>query len=355
MKRLKQAPASLAALTPSETTLLDSINRTTRDLNLNNVTRTRAYLAFYLRHPEIHWAFLGHMVSRNGGWNMTDLKGEFLTKLLSEKERDGLFRFLERGNWLIFQDVYPQLLLYEASLKNNQPLFYLLPRLQVSGFMDTIWNYFWRARDTHMLCIGLVINEQSCLENRVIQHPDYQQQGWMAFLFHLQDVLAFNHILFPAEGNRLQGQTLYRFQSLQERIFFGKKLYAVLFQNPEFTSQALEWATRHPHTGSRKDYWPHLFNSVHEGVPGTTSPLRLKSCRIDDDARRFYSPKLEEAWKPIAQPDAEPGEWFVDVRAADYLADDIDMVDGEITKDYCKTLERLEIAAYAKQAIHAQP
>lgn len=45
-----------------------------------------AYYDYYLRYPEIHWAFLGHMVSRNGGWNMTDLKGDLLSRLLSEKE-----------------------------------------------------------------------------------------------------------------------------------------------------------------------------------------------------------------------------------------------------------------------------
>src|SRR3954466_2277733 len=61
-----------------EKMLIEHIRNQTRLLNQNNVTRTKAYLDFYKLHPEIHWAFLGHMVSRNGGWNMTDLKGEFL-------------------------------------------------------------------------------------------------------------------------------------------------------------------------------------------------------------------------------------------------------------------------------------
>nr|WP_256252912.1 DUF2515 family protein [Paenibacillus sp. UNC496MF] len=342
----------MKALTPSENKLLDNINGMTRDLNLNNVTRTKAYLAYYLRHPEVHWAFLGHMVSRNGGWNMTDLKGEFLTNLLAEKERDVFFRFLERGNWLIFQDVYPQLLLYEESVMTNKPLFYLLPRLKVSIFMEAIWNSFWRARDPHVLCIGLVINEQSYLEERVIQNPYYQKEVVAQSKFHLQDWLSINQILLPAEGNQLKGQTLYRFQSLHERILLGKRLYAVLFKNQEFNGQALEWAKRNPHTGSRKDYWPHLFNSVNEGVPGIPHPLRLKSCRIQNDAQRFYSPKLEDAWKNVTQPEAEPGDWFHDPRAADYLEDDLEPIDGAIKEAYCTTLERLEIAALAKKAIH---
>ncbi|WCK52537.1 DUF2515 family protein [Aneurinibacillus sp. Ricciae_BoGa-3] len=87
--------------------------------NVNNITRTISYYDFYCRHPEIHWAFLGHMVSRNGGWNMTDLKGELLSRLLTEQEQKHFFHFLERGNWLIFQDVFPQFLLYEESLKRG--------------------------------------------------------------------------------------------------------------------------------------------------------------------------------------------------------------------------------------------
>ena len=65
--------------------LLQRIRLKTKQLNVNNVTRTKAYLDFYIFHPEIHWAFLGHMVSRNGGWNMTDLKGEFLSRLMNEQ------------------------------------------------------------------------------------------------------------------------------------------------------------------------------------------------------------------------------------------------------------------------------
>lgn len=123
-----------------------------------------AYFDFYQKHPEIHWAFLGHMVSRNGGWNMTDLKGDLLTRLLTNKERDAYFTFLERGNWLIFQDAYPQFLLYGESLKRNKPLFYLLPALDISSFMESVWNYFWKRRDSYILTIALVINEQNYLE-----------------------------------------------------------------------------------------------------------------------------------------------------------------------------------------------
>jgi hypothetical protein len=331
--------------------LLEHIRIKTEEHNTNNVTRTKAYLDYYQQHPEIHWAFLGHMVSRNGGWTMTDLKGEFLTRLLSKKERNSFFTFLERGNWLIFQDVYPQFLLYSESLKRNEPLFSLFPYLNISTFMETIWNHFWGNQDSYILTIGLVINEQSYLEKRVVQNPQYKKDVLGTLEFKLQDLLSFNHILFPYGKRNLVGQTLHQFDSLNERILLGKKLYAILFKDEDFLDQVREWAIHHPHTGSRKDYWPHIFNTINEGIPGFAYQLRLKSCQLRPGARKIYSPNLENAWKNISQTEAENGDWFEDWQIADYLLDDNESYDGEIKDEYCKALERLELAALAKKAI----
>ena len=83
-------------LTKEEQIILNNIKMQTEQLNKNNVTRTRAYYQFYVQYPEIHWALLGHMVSRNGGWNMTDLRGDLYTKILSEKEQITFFFFRKR-------------------------------------------------------------------------------------------------------------------------------------------------------------------------------------------------------------------------------------------------------------------
>ena len=131
-------------LTKEEQLIINKIKIQTEQLNKNNVTRTRAYYQFYIQYPEIHWALLGHMVSRNGGWNMTDLKGIYIREFYQRKINSYFF-FLERGNWLIFQDVYPQFLLYEQSVKRSQKLFHLLPHLNVSTFMETMWNHFWKT------------------------------------------------------------------------------------------------------------------------------------------------------------------------------------------------------------------
>ena len=74
-----------------------------------------------------------------------------LSRLLTKKEVESFFTFLERGNWLIFQDAYPQFLVYEESIKRGQNLFYLLPHLHVSTFMETLWNQFWDEQDSYLL------------------------------------------------------------------------------------------------------------------------------------------------------------------------------------------------------------
>jgi hypothetical protein len=334
--------------------LIEKIMIRTKELNLNNVTRTKAYLDFFHLHPEIHWAFLGHMVSRNGGWNMTDLKGDFISRLLDKQSRQDFFSFLERGNWLIFQDAYPQFLLYEESLKRNRNLFYLLCYFNVSVFMDVIWNYFWRKGDTYVLTIALIINEQSYLEKRVINNAHFKEKVFDTFEFKLQELLAFNHILFPhirKEKVSLVGQTLNQFDSLHERIMLGKRLYSLLFTKENVLKGALDWAKAHPHTGSRKDYWPHLFNDVKEYAPGNLYIRRLKKCQLRRGVARLYSPRLEFAWKNVDHLPAEKGDWFIDWSVIDYLNKGEKNIDGEIKHEYCETIEKLELATIAKKAI----
>ena len=134
-------------LTKEEQLIINKIKIQTEQLNKNNVTRTRAYYQFYIQYPEIHWALLGHMVSRNGGWNMTDLKGIYIREFYQRKINSYFF-FLER-NWLIFQDVYPQFLLYEQSVKRSQKLFHLLPHLNVSTFMETMERFLENRQQKH--------------------------------------------------------------------------------------------------------------------------------------------------------------------------------------------------------------
>jgi hypothetical protein len=355
IKKSKTSPQlSKPNLSKEEKQLVQRISIQTSLLNRNNVTRTKAYLDFYKNHPEIHWAFLGHMVSRNGGWNMTDLKGEFLSVLLTKQERKSFFSFLERGNWLIFQDAYPQFLLYEESMKRGTSLFHLMSWFNISTFMETIWNHFLRNHDRYILTMALVINEQSYLEKRVVHHPFFKKEVFETLEFKLQDLFSFTYILFPyIRGGKigLTGQVLKQFDRLDARIRLGQRLYTILFKDKTRLNQCKKWAFAHPHTGSRKDYWPQLFHHVKEGVPGKGYQMRLKSCRIKSGAARLYSPELQYVWKDTQHPPAEAGDWFQDWKIIDYLIKTDEIIDGEIKNEYCKALENLEMAVIAKKTL----
>lgn len=286
---------------------------------------------------------------------MTDLKGELLPRLLSEEDRNEIFSFLERANWLIFQDAYPQLLLYEESLKRGEPLFYLLPYFQVSIFMESIWHYFWQERNLAVLTAGLIVNEQNYIEQRVIQNLLFQQKVIHSLEFKLQDLLHLNQILFPSlpVGSTqppLFGLTVQRFTSLANRIEIGKRLYRLLF-HPSRLKGFSQWAKLQPHTGSRNDYWPQLFGLVRASPPGEPYRNRLTDCRLKKGAKRLYSPILTQAWREVVHQPAEPGDWFQDWNVLTLLKGEQTEADGFIQSVYCQTLEKIELAVIAQEAI----
>jgi Protein of unknown function (DUF2515) len=356
-KKMKtKSSGLLPCLSEHDKQCIHLIREQTRQLNQNNVTRTQAYFQFYLQHPEIHWALLGHMVSRNVGWNMTDLKGELLTKLLPERDQKAFFSFLERGSWLIFQDVFPQFLVYDLSVRGSQEMFHLLPFFYTSTFMETIWRYFWHSGDSYTLAIAMVINEQSYLEKRLIQNNHFKKTVTGTVSFKIYDFLRLNNILFPycagekKEKTSLAGATSRYFTSLHERILFGKKLYSLLFQREKILARVLKWAHERPHTGSRKDYWPDLFNDVNESFPRSLYKRRVKNCMLRKGAERLYSPPLKYAWPNTPHEDAESGDWFGDWHVLDYIHKEVSL-NGEILNNYCKTLETIELAVMAKEAL----
>lgn len=341
-------------LSKQDEELIHHIKKTTETLNANNITRTNAYLYFYQQHPEIHWSFLAHMVSRNTGWNMTDLKGTFLPRLLSKTEIESFFSFLERGNWVIFQDAYPQLLLYEESKKAKRNLSHLLPHLNVSIFMEVIWNHFWNHKDSFILTCALIVNEQNLLEKIVVADPHYQKNVFNQLEFTLQDLLAMNQILFPyheKKAIKLIGKTVHHFENLHSRITFGKELYHLLFADLPRLRKIERWANSTLHNASRQNYWRHIFHHVNEELPGQKYTARLKSCRLVPNAPRLYSPALEFVWKDRAHSSPVPIEWYRDSSVLSYLVNHKSESSGDIEKDYCRTLEKLEFASLAKKAI----
>jgi hypothetical protein len=359
-----RAASSSEALPADEISLVLAIRRQTGEANRNNITRTAAYWAFYQQHPEIHWAFLAHMVSRNGGWSMTDLAGDLMAQLLSPEERWHIFSFLERSNALIFHDAYPQLLLYRKSRLAGKPLFHLLPQLGVSRFMHPVWERFWSKPEPVPLTICLIMNEQHYIEGRVVQDPYYRQHVLERPAFRFQAELQETQVVFPyrpitqaaADSRtpwRLSGLTLERFSDLRERIEVGKTLYGILFGNPIIRDGAHTFAAAHPHTGSRADYHPSLYTAAAQKAspPAVPPAERLHGYDVRAGAQPFYSPRLTDVWAD--QPFAAPGgaDWFVEQAQTRPFGPAKAPRAMDMTGEVCLGMYKLELAATLKAAI----
>ncbi|WP_246096157.1 DUF2515 domain-containing protein [Paenibacillus sinopodophylli] len=365
-----ELPASPPNFTVQELAIIARIRAETDACNRNNVTRTEAYRSIYFRMPELHWALLAHMVSRNGGWNMTDLQGEWLPSLLNMEQREAVFRFLERANVLIFQDAYPQLLLYEWSRREGRSLFHLLPEFGVSVFMGPVWKQFWRDGDAVPLTVALIVNEQHYIEGRVVKHPYFQEKVLHTLFFGLQSLLQLNGVLFPygngsgrvngSEGEndkvgdvaklRLSGLILERFEKLPERIEFGKRLYAMLFGIPRVYDGVRCFAGAVKHTGSRADYAPQMFARVRQQPPESVYKERLLGGRLKSGAEPLYSPELGAAWKdrPLEKP--EHSDWFGSLEAVWSYFEKLPLPHSfEITNEYGLMLNKIELAVLAMQ------
>ena len=185
-------------------------------------------LLIFKKNPDIIWSFLASMVSRNGGWNMCDLEGNIFREILEPKTRKELFLTFERANWLIFHDVYPQLLLYQYSTKIKRPMFHLLPYFKCSKFIQNEWERYWRESNRERLTTALIINEQNVIHKPVIHHPVYKKQVFQSWIFNFQDWLHFSCVLFPTCGGELYGASVNGFKSLSKRINLGKRLAKIL-------------------------------------------------------------------------------------------------------------------------------
>jgi len=340
----------------SERAVIECIQFETACLNRNNVTRTAAYQAIFHRRTELHWAMLAHLVSRNGGWNMTDLQGEWLPRLLPLADREAVFEFLERANALIFHDAYPQLLLYEWSLREQRSLFHLLPAFGVSRFMGPVWEQFWKHRDPVPLTVALIVNEQNYIEQRIVQNSYYRERVLDKLFFSMQALLQLNAVIVPYNGigdnMRLAGLVLESFDSLPERIEFGKRLYAMLFGVPQVWQGALAFTSMVPHSGSRSDYSPQLFDRMRHEPPQTLYKERLLGVSVLKDASVIYSPELIEAWpdRPFAPP--EPGDWFCKTEDVAPYFRKLPLPNSfEMTNEYGLLLNKIELAVLAAQKL----
>lgn len=276
-----------------------SIRNATILHNKDNVTRTKAYLQLYAQHPELHWSLLAHLVSRNGGYQMTDLKGETLDSLLSPKNHATLFSFLETANAWIFQDAFPQLMWYAL---NKQRGFHipstLLRHFHVSVFNEAAWIFFLRSPATRkaFLTCALIENEQRMIEVRHLSRKE-SQAVVSSFPFRIQNVLPFTHVIFPYKKSvlllspRVRGVTVSQFELVTERIRIGRMLYTLLYSQKSTLKFAGNWAKETVHTGSREDLWPKIYS------------------RHRTSSKKIWSPRLSSVWPAVNIPDWQPEDW----------------------------------------------
>lgn len=279
---------------PEDLELYKDVSIEVKKGNLNNITRTACYLDFYRKHPEIHWSFLAHMVSRNAGYHMTDLRNDLLSHVLNDREQRTFFSFLELCNAAIFQDAYPQLLLYDKWKVTGRSSFHLLKKFNVSLFMRNLWNEYLKAGNQQILTLGLIMNEQHMIERRILSDPNLNTavEKWM---FFLQDRLEFASILFPYgkyTPYSLAGLSVSHFEQVKRRILLGKKLYGILFHQNVYPT-AFKFSIHRPHTGSREDYWPHVYSK-------------------EQKKTRLFSPLLASVWENSPPVMLSSADWFTD-------------------------------------------
>ncbi|ARK30354.1 DUF2515 family protein [Halalkalibacter krulwichiae] len=235
--------------------------------NVDNISRTIFYEQFFKNHPEIIWSLLAGIVSRNAGWNMTDLKSEWFQVLLKKDFRNLLFHTYERANWTIFADAYPQLLWYAIAKETGKPEFELLEQLQVSRFMQREWRHFLNKRDKRRLCTALIINEQYMLEQTVMKNPLYRDKVFSSLLYNLEEYAHMSYVIFPTVNGQVFGLYVRNFKNVTSRIWLGKQLQQLLF-HPFVHQDILQFTIETPPTGSRDDYQQYM-----KWKPSNTSPL----------------------------------------------------------------------------------
>lgn len=300
-------------LTDKEAELVSAIQSETVKNNVDNISRTKAYLDFYLQTPEMTWAFLASMVSRNGGYNMCDLQGEWFPKLISAPLRQRLFLTYERANWLIFRDAYPQLLLYDYSTKMNAPMFHLLKYLDVSSFMEKEWKLFWINPDKKRLMTALIINEQNVIQNPVIKHHVFKKRVFNTLMFSFEDSLHFSTVLFPTCEGELYGASVNGFKSVNKRIDLGKRLADLLF-NKYYYPLFLEFALNTEHTASRHDYEKYFPIKKRRDTPFLRCTYPIISHHFHEQEDWYRTRKFNHSWlykPPIHRHPIHLTKWYL--------------------------------------------
>lgn len=321
--------------------------RRMRDLaNQNNIFRTFYYQEYWKDHPEVPWALLAHLVSRNAGYQMSDadrFQRQILLKTydptviygrLGTKHLEAFFAFLETGNFLIFRDVCPALEAYKFAKQfpeHSDELFNMLSSaFDVDLFMVDSWkNFYQTARnnnwssewtnawmatseaqtDIQQHTFALIVNEQNQIHDRIILNNAYlsnfnlfywdsinellelaTNQGWTKLCFPIAKGLGDpnpDHVLIYSVGD---------FRKIEERIQTGRDLFVGLFSSLNQRNLIATWAMHQFHSGSRRDYNKENYSY---SVVALTSFGDVFSPPIGYYDERDYQPQRLDVLEPV--------------------------------------------------------
>ncbi len=221
--------------------------------NRDNVARTESYLELYALcraySVELPWVLMAHLVSRNAGYLMTDLGETRAGSLFTREALNELFLFLERANFLIFDDAWEHVL--HHVLGRVSALDARTPR-----FMREAWARYEESAAREItpalersLVVDLVTNEQNLIESRVVHDARFARSRAMIAFF--EDAQVDGAVVLPLTRARIR---VGAFAQLEKRIDAGRRIFDEVLAGREGRDAIFAWAVAHPHTGSRTTY-----------------------------------------------------------------------------------------------------
>jgi hypothetical protein len=260
--------------------------------NDTNPQRTDYYDRYWTANPEIPWSLLANLVSRNAGYQMSDL-ARFSAKLavagsltvilpipgtilLGLAQIKALWAFLELGNFLIFRDVCPALegwVHAKRRPEHTDRIFDMLlePEFDLDPFAVEQWKSFARLgdgrtqADIQKHCFALIANEQNQIEDRLVRGVGSylgELASTTSVLVRLYGALGLTRLGFPlgspaadATADKLAIYQVGDFISLDARINTGRDLFVGLLDTATRRDRVHAWVRANRlHSGSRADY-----------------------------------------------------------------------------------------------------
>lgn len=204
--------------------------------------------------------------------------------------------------------------------------------------MIPIWQYFLLTDNSTLLTLALITNEQQYVEKHLLSKKKTKESIFNTISYILQEKMGLTHVIFPYKRYpflrfySLAGLEIHEFSSVLDRVKTGKQLYSILFSKLRYDS-ILRFANKFSHTGSRHDYWPHLFS---------------KSIK---DVHKNYSPSLPNSWKNVSHQFPKSQDWFSDLSQVINFDIGITMEQADITKNVKRDLNMLLALGKIKKEI----